>query len=271
MSVFVIPLLAAVIPGDGLWPSALPFLGQLLIAILIADFGITTVHLASHRVWWMWRLHAVHHSIRRSYGLNGLMKHPLHQPWRPSAALLRCCFWACRCTSPRHWPAASRSCCSCSTRTSRTRGSAPIGARAERVPPLPSSEVARSRRCQLRDVHPLGASTGSNRQFRKSRALTPSPCRCRTGSPPPSPRRWTASTGSGAGHASLGYVCLYRRVRVRHWRGPPRRCPVPIDPADQPSKTNATNGKPGKAQPQTFVMQVGACGVSCTAARGRWR
>ncbi len=27
----------------------------------------------------MWRLHAVHPSIRRSYGLNGLMKHPLHQ------------------------------------------------------------------------------------------------------------------------------------------------------------------------------------------------
>ena len=27
----------------------------------------------------MWRLHAVHHSIKRFYGLNGLMKHPLHQ------------------------------------------------------------------------------------------------------------------------------------------------------------------------------------------------
>ena len=59
--------------------DSLSFLGQLIIAILIADFGITTVHLVSHRVGWMWRLHAVHHSIRRSYGLNGLMKHPLHQ------------------------------------------------------------------------------------------------------------------------------------------------------------------------------------------------
>lgn len=27
----------------------------------------------------LWRLHAVHHSITRMYGLNGLMKHPLHQ------------------------------------------------------------------------------------------------------------------------------------------------------------------------------------------------
>jgi len=78
-SVFVIPLLVAVIPWDSPWPSSVPFLGQLIIAILIADFGITTVHLVSHRVGWMWRLHAVHHSIRRSYGLNGLMKHPLHQ------------------------------------------------------------------------------------------------------------------------------------------------------------------------------------------------
>ena len=27
----------------------------------------------------LWRLHAVHHSIKRMYGFNGLMKHPLHQ------------------------------------------------------------------------------------------------------------------------------------------------------------------------------------------------
>ena len=52
---------------------------QLLIAVLVADFGITTIHLASHKVGWLWRLHAVHHSVRRFYGFNGLMKHPLHQ------------------------------------------------------------------------------------------------------------------------------------------------------------------------------------------------
>jgi sterol desaturase/sphingolipid hydroxylase (fatty acid hydroxylase superfamily) len=52
---------------------------QVLVAIAIADLGITVVHLASHKIAILWRFHAVHHSITRFYGLNGLMKHPLHQ------------------------------------------------------------------------------------------------------------------------------------------------------------------------------------------------
>ena len=78
-SVAVIPLLAAMTPFHQWWPASLPFVAQVLLAVLVADFGITTIHLASHKVGWLWRLHAVHHSIRRFYGLNGLMKHPLHQ------------------------------------------------------------------------------------------------------------------------------------------------------------------------------------------------
>jgi len=79
LSVAVIPLLAAATPFAGAWPAGLPFGVQVLVAIVVADFGITTVHLASHHVGWLWRLHAVHHSVRRCYGLNGLMKHPVHQ------------------------------------------------------------------------------------------------------------------------------------------------------------------------------------------------
>lgn len=78
-SVAIIPFLAAVTPFPSWWPDSLPFVIQLLIAVLVADFGITTIHLASHKVGWLWRLHAVHHSVRRFYGFNGLMKHPLHQ------------------------------------------------------------------------------------------------------------------------------------------------------------------------------------------------
>ncbi|MFX5594961.1 sterol desaturase family protein, partial [Acinetobacter baumannii] len=33
---------------------------------------------ASHRSALLGRLHAVHHSVQRLYGFNGLMKHPLH-------------------------------------------------------------------------------------------------------------------------------------------------------------------------------------------------
>ncbi|WND60369.1 sterol desaturase family protein (plasmid) [Mycolicibacterium vanbaalenii] len=78
-SVAAIPLLAAIVPAPQLWPHSWPFVTQVLAAILIADFGITVVHLASHKIGLLWRFHAVHHSITRFYGLNGLMKHPLHQ------------------------------------------------------------------------------------------------------------------------------------------------------------------------------------------------
>lgn len=79
LSVAIIPLLAAIVPGDGIWPSTVPFLVQVLIAILVADLGITLTHYASHKIGLLWRFHAVHHSITRFYGFNGLMKHPLHQ------------------------------------------------------------------------------------------------------------------------------------------------------------------------------------------------
>ncbi|MBC2644905.1 MULTISPECIES: sterol desaturase family protein [unclassified Rhodococcus (in: high G+C Gram-positive bacteria)] len=78
-SVAAIPVLAAIVPGSGIWPTKWPLLLQVLAAILIADLGITLVHLASHKIGVLWRFHAVHHSVTRFYGLNGLMKHPLHQ------------------------------------------------------------------------------------------------------------------------------------------------------------------------------------------------
>ncbi|MEV6279598.1 sterol desaturase family protein [Nocardia sp. NPDC051832] len=78
-SVGVIPVLAALIPGDGIWPATWPFVIQVLVAILVADMGITLTHYASHKIGVLWRFHAVHHSVKRFYGLNGLMKHPLHQ------------------------------------------------------------------------------------------------------------------------------------------------------------------------------------------------
>jgi len=79
LSVTAIPLLAYVLPDTGLWPDHWPLGWQLLLALPIADLGITLVHYASHRSPRLWRLHAVHHSVQRLYGFNGLMKHPLHQ------------------------------------------------------------------------------------------------------------------------------------------------------------------------------------------------
>ncbi|MFI8973813.1 sterol desaturase family protein [Nocardia asteroides] len=79
VSVAVIPLLAAIVPTPGLWPAGWPVPVQVVLAILIADAGITLTHFASHKIGVLWRFHAVHHSVTRFYGLNGLMKHPLHQ------------------------------------------------------------------------------------------------------------------------------------------------------------------------------------------------
>lgn len=88
LGVGVIPLLAAISPFHGWWPSGLPFAVQLVGAVLVADFGITMVHLASHHVPVLWRFHAVHHSVRRCYGFNGLMKHPLHQAVETAGGVL---------------------------------------------------------------------------------------------------------------------------------------------------------------------------------------
>ncbi len=81
-SVAAIPLLAAIVRAPGIWPSNWQFVLQVLAAILIADLGLTLVHLASHKIATLWRLHAVHHSVTRFYGLNGLMKHPCTRPSR---------------------------------------------------------------------------------------------------------------------------------------------------------------------------------------------
>ncbi len=78
-AVLLLPLLAALAPDSGLWPHGWPRWAQLGLAVLVADCGITVAHYASHRSALLWRLHAVHHSVRRLYGFNGLMKHPLHQ------------------------------------------------------------------------------------------------------------------------------------------------------------------------------------------------
>ena len=80
LSVASIPVAAALHPSAlDLWPRDWPLAVQLILAIGVADVGITLVHFASHRSDGLWRSHAVHHSVGRLYGLNGLMKHPLHQ------------------------------------------------------------------------------------------------------------------------------------------------------------------------------------------------
>lgn len=77
-TVLAIPALAAITPFHRWWPTSLPFPVQVLFAVAVTDLGVTLTHLASHKIGMLWRFHAVHHSVQRFYGFNGLMKHPLH-------------------------------------------------------------------------------------------------------------------------------------------------------------------------------------------------
>ena len=79
LGLLMMPLLPMVDLSLALWPSQLPNWQQLLLAIFIADIGITLTHYISHHSDFLWKFHAVHHSVKRMYGFNGLMKHPLHQ------------------------------------------------------------------------------------------------------------------------------------------------------------------------------------------------
>ena len=72
-------LISLGLPALDLWPRALPFAVQFLLALLIADCVMTMIHYLSHRVGWLWKFHSIHHGVSRLYGLNGFVRHPLHQ------------------------------------------------------------------------------------------------------------------------------------------------------------------------------------------------
>ena len=77
--VLLIPLIVWLFPFQGIWPTEWPLWAQLLIAFVISDFAFMMMHYLSHRFAPLWRLHAVHHGVGRLYGMNGVLRHPLHQ------------------------------------------------------------------------------------------------------------------------------------------------------------------------------------------------
>jgi sterol desaturase/sphingolipid hydroxylase (fatty acid hydroxylase superfamily) len=61
----------------GPWPHEWPAWAQALSMLLIADFLRYWLHVAAHRVPFLWRFHAVHHSPERLYWLNVGRFHPV--------------------------------------------------------------------------------------------------------------------------------------------------------------------------------------------------
>jgi ornithine lipid hydroxylase len=60
------------------FPSEWPILLQALLLVLLADLAKYWFHRFSHEHRLAWRLHSVHHAVKRVYWLNGFRIHPLY-------------------------------------------------------------------------------------------------------------------------------------------------------------------------------------------------
>lgn len=56
--------------GGGYWPVALPLAAQVALGLIIAEFGLYWKHRLAHEWHWLWRFHAVHHSVTRLWFFN---------------------------------------------------------------------------------------------------------------------------------------------------------------------------------------------------------
>ncbi len=70
------------------WITALPLWIQVIAVIIIADIGYYTAHRISHAVPFLWRFHAVHHSIEQMDWLATHRVHPVDQIFTNTLALL---------------------------------------------------------------------------------------------------------------------------------------------------------------------------------------
>jgi ornithine lipid hydroxylase len=53
-----------------LWPSHLPMIVQVALAVTIAEFGLYWSHRIAHETVFFWRFHALHHSVVRLWVVN---------------------------------------------------------------------------------------------------------------------------------------------------------------------------------------------------------
>jgi sterol desaturase/sphingolipid hydroxylase (fatty acid hydroxylase superfamily) len=57
--------------------AAMPFAAQAVVAVALGDVSVYWFHVASHRVPWLWRFHAVHHSSRHLDWAAAHREHPV--------------------------------------------------------------------------------------------------------------------------------------------------------------------------------------------------
>lgn len=57
-------------PDGGLWPRQWHFAWQVVLGLVIAEFGMYWAHRIAHEFHPLWKFHSVHHSVRRLYFIN---------------------------------------------------------------------------------------------------------------------------------------------------------------------------------------------------------
>jgi len=68
--------------GAPFWPTGWPLAAQVVLACAAAELFAYWPHRLMHEHDFLWRFHAVHHSARRVYWLNGLRAHPVEHLFR---------------------------------------------------------------------------------------------------------------------------------------------------------------------------------------------
>ncbi|MCB9983543.1 MAG: sterol desaturase family protein [Rhodospirillales bacterium] len=56
--------------GYSVWPRDWPLWAQVILGMVAAEFGLYWAHRLAHEIPWMWRFHAVHHSVTKLWFLN---------------------------------------------------------------------------------------------------------------------------------------------------------------------------------------------------------
>lgn len=87
--VFAMGLGVLLVPGDWReWVAARPLWLQVICVLVIADLGFYSAHRLFHTVPWLWRFHAVHHSIEEMDWLAAHRVHPFDQILTKSLSLI---------------------------------------------------------------------------------------------------------------------------------------------------------------------------------------
>ena len=63
--------------GFNLWPSELNIVSQLILALVVSEFGLYWFHRGCHEIPFLWRFHKIHHNPERLYWFNATRFHYL--------------------------------------------------------------------------------------------------------------------------------------------------------------------------------------------------